>query len=50
MVDSGDEVQEIHGIDVESLAQIRGRIDARRLDVARSMRDIVDVLEAWEAI
>jgi hypothetical protein len=33
-VDSGDEVQEIHGIDVESLAQIRGRIDARRLDVA----------------
>ena len=33
-MDSGDEVQEIHGIDVGSLAQIRGRIDARRLDVA----------------
>src|ERR1019366_2420365 len=32
MVDGGNEVQEVHRIDVESLAQIRGRIDARHIN------------------
>src|SRR5665811_151576 len=32
MVDRGDEVQEIHGVDVQGFAQVRGRIDARQID------------------
>jgi hypothetical protein len=42
MVDGGDESQEIHGIDVESLAQICTRIDGCEIDLGR---DIVELFQ-----
>jgi hypothetical protein len=42
MVDGGDEVQEVEGIDIERLAQIRRRVDARRINLGR---DVVELFQ-----